>query len=248
MVATIDVRGLDFVYQPGGPVVLSNIHVQLEAGTRCLLVGANGAGKTTLLAVLGGRFMVPRSSVLVLGRPAFHDTSLSREVAFLSGPFEFSGDVSVRTIIERTPGLQPNRVGELLSVLDIDLDWHMHEVSDGQRRRVQIFLKLVYPARVLLLDEVTTDLDVVVRADLLDLLRRETDERGATIVYATHIFDGLDTWATHLVHMEGGRVALADRLEAIEPLQELRRAGATSPLYRLVEGWIRAEKTRRDGR
>jgi CCR4-NOT complex subunit CAF16 len=222
--------------------VLDDVGLALGQGLRCLLVGANGAGKTTLLAVLGGRYMVPEECVRVLGRPAFHDTSLARVVTFIGGPFPFRGDVPVRTILKRTPGLDPKRVAEIVECLDIDPDWHMHEVSDGQRRRVQILLKLVYPSRLLLLDEVTTDLDVVARADLLTFLRRETETRGATILYATHIFDGLDEWATHLCYMERGRVRLMDELAQIQELQALRRRGVTSPLHRLVEGWLRNER------
>jgi CCR4-NOT complex subunit CAF16 len=53
--------------------------------------------------------------------------------------------------------------------------------------------------QVLLLDEITVDLDVLARADLLRFLRKECDERGATIIYATHIFDGLEDWPSHIV-------------------------------------------------
>lgn len=49
---------------------------------------------------------------------------------------------------------------------------------------------LLQPWELLLLDEVTVDLDVLVRADFLAFLKEETETRGATIVYATHIFDG----------------------------------------------------------
>ena len=58
--------------------------------------------------------------------------------------------------------------------------------------------------QVLLLDEITVDLDVLGRADLLAYLRSETEERGACIVYATHIFDGLESWATHLMYLADG--------------------------------------------
>ncbi len=58
--------------------------------------------------------------------------------------------------------------------------------------------------QVLLLDEITVDLDVLGRADLLAYLRAETEERGACIVYATHIFDGLEAWATHLMYLADG--------------------------------------------
>lgn len=53
--------------------------------------------------------------------------------------------------------------------------------------------------KVLLLDEITVDLDVLARADLMTFLKSECDERGATIIYATHIFDGLESWPTHIV-------------------------------------------------
>jgi ABC-type sugar transport system ATPase subunit len=53
--------------------------------------------------------------------------------------------------------------------------------------------------QVLLLDEITVDLDVLARANLLTYLKKECEERGATIIYATHIFDGLDDWPTDIV-------------------------------------------------
>ncbi|KAJ1339662.1 hypothetical protein BSLG_005695 [Batrachochytrium salamandrivorans] len=65
------------------------------------------------------------------------------------------------------------RCAELLDILDVDPNWHMHQVSDGQRRRVQIVLGLLEPWEVLLLDRVTVDLDVLVRTDLLNFLKRK---------------------------------------------------------------------------
>ncbi len=44
----------------------------------------------------------------------------------------------------------------LVELLGIDLDWRMHQLSDGQRRRVQIMLQMLVPAEVVLLDEITT--------------------------------------------------------------------------------------------
>lgn len=55
------------------------------------------------------------------------------------------------------------------------------------------------------MDEITVDLDVVGRLKLLAFFKEECDLRKATIVYATHIFDGLESWVTHLAYMENGR-------------------------------------------
>jgi CCR4-NOT complex subunit CAF16 len=118
----------------------------------------------------------------------------------------------------------------------------MHQVSDGQRRRVQIFLGLIRPFKILLLDEVTVSLDVVVRQDLLRWLKRESETRGATILYATHIFDGLDDWPTHLHYLcDKGNTGWQGKIGDLKLYQELRAKGEPSPLLRIAESWLRAE-------
>ncbi len=234
----IEVHGLDFAYEGGAPV-LRGLALAVGEGERCLLVGANGSGKTTLLNVLAGRHLIDDARVRVLGRPAFADTTLAADVALLGGVFPFDVDVGVHEILARRAGAceraDETRRARLLEVLGVDPAWRMNRISDGQRRRVQLLLGLLDPVRVLLLDEVTTDLDVIARADLLAFLREES-ERGATIVYATHIFDGLVEWATHVALLDGGRIA---RHAPLADLAELRAPGVTSPLLRLVERWLR---------
>ncbi|POW13126.1 hypothetical protein PSHT_07869 [Puccinia striiformis] len=75
------------------------------------------------------------------------------------------------------------RRDRLLNILDVDLDWHMHQISDGERRRVQIVQGLMAPWKLLLLDEVTVDLDVMVRQELLQFLIEDTKTRDCT----THV-------------------------------------------------------------
>jgi CCR4-NOT complex subunit CAF16 len=96
------------------------------------------------------------------------------------------------------------RRDRLLEILDVDLDWHMHQISDGERRRVQLVMGLMCEWDVLLLDEVTVDLDVLVRAELIDFLMEESRVRGATILYATHIFDGLNNFPNKVCHLQLG--------------------------------------------
>jgi CCR4-NOT complex subunit CAF16 len=235
----IEIRGLDFRYRGGDAEVLHHLDFSLARGLRCLLVGRNGAGKTTLLTMLAGRHMVADAAVRVLGRPCFSDTSLVERVSFIGGSFPFDVDLRVSEILAAQRGVDRGRERELVRVLDVDRAWRMNRVSDGQRRRVQILLGLLRPCEVLLLDEVTTDLDVLARADLLSFLRRETEERGTTILYATHILDGMELWATHLALLEGGHVRRFAPLDGIADLAAIRAGGAASPLLRLVEKWLR---------
>jgi CCR4-NOT complex subunit CAF16 len=234
----VEVVGLDFRYRGGEGLALRGVDLRVAPGSRCVLIGRNGAGKTTLLRVLGGRHLVPPDAVRVLGRPAFHDTALAGLVAFLGGTFPFTVDVRVREILARAHAEDPARRDRLVRLLGVDREWHMDRVSDGQRRRVQLLLGLMNPSAVLLLDEVTSDLDLCARADLLAFLREESD-RGATILYATHVLDELEAWATHLVLMEDGAIRRMAPLDDIAEIQALRAAGVASPLTRAALGWLR---------
>lgn len=155
------------------------------------------------------------------------------------------GDVAVNRLL-KTAGAEhyPERTMQLLDIMDANPEWHMNATSDGERRRVQIVMGLMKPFKALLLDEVTVDLDVVVRQDLLAFLKKESEERGATIVYATHIFDGLGTWPTHIAHMTGGRIKEVRSLDSIADLAEFAaqpNASGMSPLMRVVEKWLRQD-------
>ncbi|CAO2820590.1 unnamed protein product [Amaranthus hypochondriacus] len=245
--SSIKVQAMQFAY-PGQSPIFADFSLQIAPGSRCLLVGANGSGKTTLLKILAGKHMVGgRDVVQVLNSSAFHDTHLvcSGDLAYLGGSWSktvssageipLQGDISAEQMIFGVEGTDPERREKLIELLDIDLQWRMHKVSDGQRRRVQICLGLLYPFKVLLLDEVTVDLDVVARMDLLEFLQEECDQRGATIVYATHIFDGLETWATHLAYIQEGE------LRRVEKLSELHELKSSTNLLSVVEAWLRFE-------
>lgn len=140
------------------------------------------------------------------------------------------------------------RRDELVHILDVDLRWRMHAVSDGERRRVQLAMGLLRPWRILLLDEITVDLDLLSRSNFLAFLKRETEIRPCTIVYATHILDNLAHWPTHLVHMHLGKVKEWGSMESFD-FGGLSKSG-NSQLGELVLGWLKEdleERGPRDG-
>jgi CCR4-NOT complex subunit CAF16 len=230
----IEVHGLRFAYRGDPREVLRGVELTVAPARRVLVIGANGAGKTTLLRILAGKHMVAPDVVRVLGRAAFHDPHLSSQVEFLGGRFPFEVDLRVDEILARQLGVDPARRDRLIDVLGVDLGWHMHAVSDGQRRRVQLLLGLLRPHAVLLLDEITTDLDLIARQDLLAFLREETEQRGTTILYATHIFDTLDRWATDVLYLAAGKVVVDAPIGAVAEL-------AHEPLVAIVERWLRRD-------
>ncbi|EFN51694.1 hypothetical protein CHLNCDRAFT_139944 [Chlorella variabilis] len=248
---SVVVRCLSFSF-PFSPPVIHDLSLELPRGSRCLLTGANGAGKTSLLQVLAGKYMVGQDTVRILGRPAFHDIQLvasgdlsylgpqwRRDIAFAGNNVPMQGDIAAGQMLMGVEGVDPERRDRLIKLLDVDLSWRLNKVSDGQRRRVQICMGLLKPYQVLLLDEITVDMDVVGRLDLLAFFTQECEERGATIIYATHIFDGLESWPTHFAYLEGGRAVRGGPVSGIPELH------TGSKLLHVVEGWLRQEKAER---
>ncbi|KAL7008790.1 CCR4-NOT regulatory complex component [Cystobasidiomycetes sp. EMM_F5] len=210
----IDVRDLHFTFPSSVSKLpaLRGVDLVLPRGSLAILIGSNGAGKSTLLQILAGKRMT-RSGAKVLGQDVFFKTPpgvtyLGTE--FVNNPVVRS-DLLVSHFLDSVGGYRHKaRRDRLLDLLDVDLDWRMHEVSDGERRRVQIVQGLMAPWEVLLLDEVTVDLDVLVRSNLLSFLKEECQTRGATVLYATHIFDGLDNIPSHVAHIQLGQTTQPD--------------------------------------
>ena len=95
------------------------------------------------------------------------------------------------------------------------------------------------------MDEVTTDLDVVSRQALLQFLREECDQRGATVIYSTHILDGLDDWPSHILHIKAGKLNFCGEIAKAPGAAALSGAsaqGASGSLFTLVKEWLLSER------
>ncbi|KAJ5352321.1 ABC transporter [Penicillium brevicompactum] len=245
----IEVQNLSYKFQDGSDG-LQDVGMSLPAGSRTLLIGANGAGKTTLLRLLSGKRLAPNDTIAVGGKDPFKD-SLDG-VTYLGVEWVLNSivrtDIDVPTLLASVGGnAYPERRDELVDILDIDLRWRMHAVSDGERRRVQLAMGLLRPWQVLLLDEITVDLDLLSRSNFLAFLKRETETRACTIVYATHILDNLAQWPTHLAHMHLGKVKALGTVESFHE-QVPEWTSENSRLGELVLKWLKEDMATRGPR
>jgi CCR4-NOT complex subunit CAF16 len=245
----ISVTNLTYTFQDYSTGV-SDLTLAVPARSRTLLIGANGAGKTTLLRLLAGKRLAPSGTISVSGADPFKDglegvTYLGLE--WVLNPIVRT-DIGVAELLRSVGGdAYPARRDELVGVLDIDVEWRMHAVSDGERRRVQLAMGLIRPWTVLLLDEITVDLDVLSRAEFLGWLKHETEVRECTIVYATHILDNLAGWPTHLVHMHLGTIKEWDTAEKFIGENPGSSTG-NSRLGELVLQWLKSDLKERGPR
>jgi CCR4-NOT complex subunit CAF16 len=235
---------------PDGSTALSNINLDLPPGSRTLLIGANGAGKTTLLRLMSGKRLAPDNTILIGGVDPFKHGLVG--VTYLGVEWVLNpivrNDISVTELLASVGGDHyPRRRDQLVRILDVDTEWHMHAVSDGERRRVQLAMGLLRPWSILLLDEVTVDLDVLARARFLGFLKEETEQRACTVVYATHILESAQGWATHLVRVTLGRIKFYDEAERVL-VKARAEMGEGTGLLELVLRWLEEDLVERGPR
>ncbi|CAD0111798.1 unnamed protein product [Aureobasidium uvarum] len=243
----VDVNNLTFAF-PDGSTGLQKVALELPANSRTLLIGA---GKTTLLRLLSGKRMAPKGTVSIAGIDPFAEGL--EGVTYLGMEWTLNSitrtDIDVPTLLSSVGGdAYPDRRDELVKILDVDLKWRLHAVSDGERRRVQLCMGLIRPWSVLLLDEITVDLDLLSRYNFLQFLKRETEARPCTIVYATHILDNLADWPTHLVHMSLGKVRQWGAMESFNVQGAEGGRTGNSLLGELVLEWLREDLAERGPR
>jgi CCR4-NOT complex subunit CAF16 len=236
----LETRSLTYSYGGGSPQ-LTDVSFTFRRGARILVVGANGAGKSTLLSILGGKRMIPRGLAYVMGKDAFNDAGVAEHIMYCGDWWRtnFFMNLSVRDLLGKV--CETARCDHLVAVLQVNLDWRINEVSDGQRRRCQLLELLATPRAMYLMDEITSDLDLFAREGILNFMRAECEIRGATIFYCTHIFDHLEGWATHLLHLSQGRVVKHCSIDEVEEYSQLTAEGDPTPLYSLIRRWIYAE-------
>ncbi len=237
--AIISVNHLNKTYA-GGFEALKNINLNIRRGEIFALLGPNGAGKTTLISIICGIVNPGDGQVLADGHDIVRDFRAARSKIGLV-PQELSTDVfeTVRATVSFSRGLygKPPNPAHIEKVLrDLSLwdkrDTIMLALSGGMKRRVLIAKALAHEPRILFLDEPTAGVDVDLRRDMWQLVRRLRDD-GVTIILTTHYIEEAEEMADRVGVINRGEIILVedkDSLMAKLGKRELRLQ-LSSPLH-----------------
>jgi peptide/nickel transport system ATP-binding protein len=220
----LSVRHLSVTYNSSrGPVpAVRDVSFDLAAGETLGVAGESGCGKSTVAMALL-RLLPPGTKVTGSVRLGGDDVLAMkpgrlRAVRWADAAVVFQGAQHVLNPVQRI-GQQiqeaidahkgTNKVRDLLE--QVGIPWrregsYPHELSGGQKQRVMIAMALACDPQLLIADEPTTALDVMVQAQVLDLLEKQQASRGLAMVFITHDLSVLATVADRLAVMYAGRV------------------------------------------
>ena len=229
----VQVRGLTVEYQTsaGWLPAVAQASLELRAGEITGLVGESGSGKSTLaLSLLNavpapGRIAAGTIEVAGVGDvTALAGKQLRKARGGAIGYVFQASQNSLNPL--KTIGKQLLDLGRSHEVADLRaliaraldlanrmgldgrrvLDSYQHELSGGMRQRIGIVFALVLNAKVLILDEPTTALDMLSQASVLDIVRKVHDENQLSTLIITHDIGAISEIADRLAVMYGGRI------------------------------------------
>jgi oligopeptide/dipeptide ABC transporter ATP-binding protein len=224
--SVVKVSGVSRVFKgkTGEVRALDNVSFTLNEGRTLALVGESGSGKTTAARVLLGLDTPNSGSVEVLGNDLGslkHEEIrlLRRQIQVVQqDPFsQLNRRHSVERIISGpllafkvgTKESRQKQVIELLEAVGLERE-HLrrrpHELSGGQCQRVAIARALALDPKIVVLDEAVSALDVSVRAQVLNLLRKLQQDRGLTYLFITHDLGVAHYVADEIAVMFRGRI------------------------------------------
>ena len=210
--------------------LLQGLSWQINRGEQWAVVGANGAGKTTLAKAIAGLLPVVQGHIHY---PLLGDTPPSRGIAYVASDArrelwrherrldfsrDFAGDINavttVRQVIDRqaeghpNPHRRFNGLNDLANLLDLQnlLEKPLRAVSTGEMSRVLIARQMIREPRMLILDEPFEGLDAAGRREMMAVLDHLAGN-GLPMVLVTHRSDELFSAITHILAIEGGRMA-----------------------------------------
>ena len=222
----IEARGLDKTYRRRGKAsanhALKNVDLTVPRGSLFGLLGPNGAGKSTFINILAGLVLKTGGTASVWGIDIDRRPRAAR-AAIGVVPQELNLDAffSPRELLEVQAGLYgvppaERRTAEILEAVGLGdkANVYARTLSGGMRRRLLVAKALVHNPPVLVLDEPTAGVDIELRQQLWNYVRR-LHAAGTTVVLTTHYLEEAENLCDTIAIINNGRVIACDETRSL---------------------------------
>lgn len=226
----LELRGLSKTYGGNKLTALTDVTLSIQPGEIFALLGPNGAGKTTLIGSVCGLVKKTAGQMFVFGQDLDKDpVGPRRRIGLVPQEINFDPFFTVAESLYIQQGYygQPRdeaRVKEVLEALNLTSKANAitRALSGGMKRRLLIAKALVHRPQLVFLDEPTAGVDVELRRDLWNYVRRLARE-GTTIVLTTHYLEEAEELADRVGVINEGRLLLVeDKTTLLHRLGEKR--------------------------
>ncbi len=213
----------------GAFVAVDKVSFTVRSGEIFGLLGPNGAGKTTVLRILSTVLSPTSGIAMVAGYDVATDPAeVRRQIGFVSNNTAIYDRMTAWEMVEYFGRLHGMPRGELQDRLETLFDQlRMNEFRDlpgakmstGMKQKVSIARAMVHDPPVLIFDEATLGLDVLVARNLLGVIRSLRDS-GKCLIFSTHIMSEVERLCDRIAIMHRGRILDTGTLEELRQRHE----------------------------
>ncbi|PEA52771.1 cell division ATP-binding protein FtsE [Bacillus pseudomycoides] len=210
---------------PNGMKAVDGLTVKIKQGEFVYVVGPSGAGKSTFIKMMYREEKPTTGSInvngLVIESLAERDVPyFRRQLGVIFQDFKLLPKLTVYEnvafaleVIEEERDVIRERVTEVLKLVGLEdrADALPSELSGGEQQRIAIARAIVNRPKVVIADEPTGNLDMDTAMDIMNIFKRIND-RGTTIIMATHNADIVNTIRHRVIAIEGGKI-VRDEIE-----------------------------------
>jgi ABC-2 type transport system ATP-binding protein len=211
-------RAVDLSKRFGGTAVLDRLNLDVPEGGVYALVGANGVGKTTTIKILMNLQQPTSGRAEVFGHDSRRISPRDfTRIGYVSENQEMPDWMTVGYLMAYLKPFYPNwdagRADELLRQFELPLKRKLKHLSHGMRMKAALASSLAYRPSLIVLDEPFTGLDALVRDELIEGLLESAE--GATIFISSHDLSEIESFASHVGYLEGGRLQFSEEMTSL---------------------------------
>ena len=210
MNGAIEVRNLVKRYPD---FALENVSFRVPEGSIVGFIGENGAGKSTTMKAILGLIKRDDGEISLLGEPdGAREEALKEQIGVVFDENCFPEHISREDVNRMLKAIFKNWQEKLFFKLcerfGIPGKKKIKEYSRGMKMKLSIAVAMSHQARLLILDEATSGLDPVVRAEILDMLREFVMDEHHTVFFSSHITSDIEKIADYILLIHKGRILL----------------------------------------
>ena len=218
----LNISGLSHHYAHGGfngkhqhQAVLNNVSLTLKSGETVALLGRSGCGKSTLARLLVGLESPAQGNISWRGEPLAKLNRAQRKAFRRDIQMVFQDSISavnprtMRHLLSLKKSEQLARASEMLKAVDLDdsvLDKRPPQLSGGQLQRVCLARALAVEPKLLILDEAVSNLDLVLQAGVIRLLKKLQQQFGTACLFITHDLRLVERFCQRVMVMDNGQI------------------------------------------
>lgn len=192
--------------------------LEIAPGEIVGLVGKNGAGKTTIFKACLGLINIDEGDIQFFDQQL--SSKLKQDIGVVLADSSFSGYLTIKDILAILQSsyqqFQQTKFLEYCQRFELPLNKKIKDFSTGMKVKLKVIVALSHGAKLLILDEPTTGLDVLAREDILDLLRLfMMEDENRSILISSHIASDLEGLCDRLYMIDKGKIIFEETMDTL---------------------------------